>query len=58
MAERPESDEGGGWRFDFIGEVHNDLMCAICYLPMKDPQQISACGHCMCQSCLDKVLGR
>ena len=52
-----ETDEGGGWTFDFIGDVYHDFLCLICLLPMKEPQQ-TKCGHCMCKSCLDGVLQR
>ena len=51
-------DESGGWRYDFIGEVPHDFLCVICLLPMKNPVQISSCGHCMCELCLERVLNR
>lgn len=33
-----------------------DLDCAICHAPYKDPYFINQCGHAFCSPCLDKEL--
>ena len=50
------SEGAGGWSFDFVETVDNEYLCPICLLPMKDPVQVSSCGHLFCSFCIKQVL--
>lgn len=43
----------GGYECHFVGEIPHDLVCAICLLPARDPQQTTCdCGRIYCTVCL------
>lgn len=48
------ADDCGGYNYDTVGETYHHLFCPLCLHLMKDAQQL-ACGHGMCQICLEKL---
>lgn len=40
----------------FVGEVDEELLCAICGQVLQDPVQIHQCEHCFCSDCIDEWL--
>ena len=57
MAEAPANESLGGYDEEFVKAVEDDLQCAICKLPLKDPMQ-TKCGHRFCRQCLDEHFKR
>lgn len=47
-----QSMEAGGYDCDFVDEPPSDLICLICTLVIKEPQQVSCCGKLFCKTCL------
>ena len=46
----------GGYECNFVGDVPHDLICAICLLPARDPQQTTCeCGKIYCTVCLNTL---
>ena len=44
----------GGYRYTFIEAPPKELMCLICHLVARDPQQLLCCGKLCCNSCLQE----
>eukprot|EP00111_Clytia_hemisphaerica_P016727 TCONS_00049607-protein len=41
----------GGYRADFVDSLPEDLKCMVCHLAYREPVQLTACGHRLCQVC-------
>ena len=52
MAEARASSLLGGYDEEFVSEFEDELQCAICQLPLKEPI-LAKCGHRFCRRCLD-----
>ena len=57
MAEALAYPSLGGYDDEFVNAVEEDLQCAICQLPLKEPI-LTKCGHRFCRKCLDGHFGR
>ena len=44
---------GGGYGYCFVNTPPETLICAICFLPSKEPHLITCCGHTFCKICLE-----
>ena len=60
--ESSDSDEGpvleGGYDYEFVRSKEiedDDLMCPICKLVSREPQQSACCGKVFCGICIDKL---
>ena len=42
-----------GYDCDFVNEVYDDFICAVCSLVLRDPVQLEACGHRLCRTCYE-----
>ena len=42
----------GGYDLNFVEDPPDDLICLICTLMAKDPQQVTCCGKIFCRVCL------
>ena len=56
MAEGGGVPQFGGYHYEFVDEVPDKLRCSICLLPLKDPVQVTKCGHRFCKGCIDPIL--
>jgi len=45
----------GGYDYDFINDVPEDLVCALCHFAFKNPVQIEECGHIYCKDCYQQM---
>ena len=45
-----------GYKYMFVDRVKRRWICYICSLPMREPVQITTCGHKFCDSCLQEFL--
>jgi len=45
----------GGYDYDFITDVPEDLVCALCHFAFKNPVQIEECGHIYCKDCFQQM---
>ena len=43
--------------YEFVDEVPDKLKCSIFLYPLKDPIQVTECGHRLCKLCVDPILG-
>lgn len=41
---------------DYISQVDENLICAICKAPFHKPLTTKACGHTFCEACIDQAL--
>jgi len=41
----------GGYDFEFIEDIPEDLTCTLCHYALKNPVQIEDCGHTFCEDC-------
>ena len=46
----------GGYDCDFVTPIPDRLVCNICHLPCREPQQTHECGHLFCKSCIKKLM--
>ena len=44
-----------GYEHEFIDAVRDDLVCQVCQLPARDPQQTMCCGKVYCKSCINRL---
>ena len=51
-----DSMVGGGYDYDFVNPTPDRLLCNICQLPCREPQQTRECGHLFCKSCIKKLM--
>ena len=56
MAEGGGVPQLGGYDYELVNEVPDKLKCSICLLPLKDPMQVTKCGHRICKVCIDPIL--
>ncbi len=47
-----DSNQCGGYDYDFVDEVPDRLTCQICAKPFRDPHLVVCCGKHYCESCL------
>lgn len=47
-----------GYDEDFVNQVDEDFICAICQLPTKNPILTRHCGHRFCGECIEEHLRR
>jgi len=45
----------GGYDYEFVTIIPEDLICSLCHLAFKNPLQIEACGHIFCSECFDQI---
>lgn len=41
---------------EYISQVDENLLCAICKAPFHRPMTTKACGHTFCEACIDQAL--
>ena len=41
-----------GYDRTFIDQPPDDLLCLICLMVARDPQQMTCCGKVLCKACL------
>ena len=51
-----EGQKIGGYQFEFVGPVPEELLCKSCKLVAKKVYTTDCCTECFCQSCIDPVL--
>jgi len=44
----------GGYDFEFIEDLPEDLTCTLCHYALKNPVQIEVCGHTFCEDCFNQ----
>jgi len=57
MAEALANLSLGGYDEEFVNAVEDELQCAICQLPLKEPV-LTKCGHRFCKQCLNEHFKR
>jgi TNF receptor-associated factor 4 len=55
MEEIEKTTTIGGHECMFLEEPPSDVICPICRLVARDPQQVSCCGKIYCKSCLTEL---
>jgi len=45
----------GGYDFEFIEDIPDDLTCTLCHYALKTPVQIEDCGHTFCEDCFNRT---
>jgi len=45
----------GGYDYEFITDLPEDLTCVLCHFAFKNPVQIEECGHKFCKQCFDNM---
>jgi len=45
----------GGYDFEFIEDIPDDLTCTLCHYALKNPVQIEDCGHTFCEDCFNRT---
>jgi len=45
----------GGYDFEFIEDLPEDLTCILCHYALKNPVQIEDCGHTFCKLCFHEM---
>jgi len=49
------SESMGGYDYEFIEAISDDLICILCHLALKNPLQIEECGHIFCKVCFNQM---
>ena len=44
----------GGYDYNFVKPIPDRLLCNVCQLPCREPQQTRECGHLFYKSCIKK----
>ena len=55
MASTAEKAKENGYDHKFVEPVPNELLCLICLLAARDPQQSTCCGKVFCETCVDEL---
>ena len=50
-----KAKEEKGYDHKFVDPVPNELLCLICLLAARDPQQSTCCGKVFCETCVDEL---
>lgn len=45
-----------GFDYKFLEKPKRRLLCPLCGKPMREPVQVSTCGHRFCDTCLQEFL--
>jgi len=45
----------GGYDYEFIEVLPDDLTCTLCHFAYKQPVQIEECGHTFCKECFNQM---
>jgi len=45
----------GGYDYEFVTDLSEDLICTLCHFAFKNPVQIEECGHIYCQVCFQQL---
>jgi len=45
----------GGYDYNFIEDLPEDLTCTLCHFGFKNPVQIEKCGHIYCEDCYKQM---
>jgi len=45
----------GGYDYEFIEVLPDDLTCTLCHFAYKEPVQIEDCGHTFCKECFHRM---
>jgi len=45
----------GGYNYDFVTDLSEDLTCTLCHFAFKNPVQIEECGHIYCKVCYQQL---
>lgn len=45
-----------GYDYKFLEKPKRRLLCPLCGKPMREPVQVSTCGHRFCDTCLQEFL--
>jgi len=45
----------GGYDYEFITNLPEDLTCVLCHFALKNPVQLEDCGHRFCKECFDQM---
>jgi len=45
----------GGYDFEFLTDLPEDLTCVLCHFAFKNPVQVEECGHVFCKQCFDNM---
>ena len=44
-----------GYDHQFLDQIPDELLCLICTLIARDPQQATCCGKVYCKACIDEL---
>jgi len=45
----------GGYDYEFVTNLPEDLTCVVCHFALKNPVQLEDCGHRFCKECFDQM---
>jgi len=45
----------GGYDYEFLEDLLDDLTCTLCHFAYKQPVQIEDCGHTFCKECFNQM---
>ena len=45
-----------GYEVKFTAPLDKSFECPICWNALRDPVQVTPCGHRVCQSCLEPIM--
>jgi len=45
----------GGYDYEFLTDLPEDLTCVLCHFAFKNPVQVEECGHVFCKQCFDNM---
>ena len=48
----------GGHDVEPVNPLNDNIKCQICMLIIRDPVQLSECGHRFCKLCMDDYIKR
>ena len=46
----------GGFDENFVNTLPDEYQCLVCHLALRDPHQITGCGHRFCKLCLQNCM--
>jgi len=49
------AESAGGYDYDFLTVIPEDLICTLCHFPFQNPLQIEHCGHIFCKECYEQI---